>query len=266
MRITLSISIVVYNENFSDIKDCLTSLILSIPKEFEYVITIVDNGACELNKVSTIKEACLRYFSDLPIQYILSSKNGGYGYGHNLAIFSSVADYHLIINSDVYTMTETLRNAVAFMQANPNVSMLVPDVYDVTNKRVYLCKENPRLWISFLRRFAPNLLRNIFKNQLERFEMRNKDYDSPIFNLTNPTGCFMFCRLAILKAIKGFDEKIFMYYEDSDLGRRLAKVSQIAYVPSVKIKHAWKRAAYHNKRMAWIAIKSAVYYAWKWRW
>ena len=264
-NVKLSIGIVVYNENFSAIKDCLESLIVGIPELLNYEIILVDNGALELSKVSDIKKNCLYYFPDISIHYILSPKNGGYGYGHNQAIVKSVADYHLIINSDIYIMPNALKNALAFMEDNPTVGMLVPDIYNMAGNRVYICRYNPSLWISFLRRFSPPWLKKVFEKQLKKFEMQDKDYDNPIFNLTNPSGCFMFCRLAVLKAIKGFDERFFMYYEDSDIGRRLAKVAQIAYVPSVKIKHVWKRAAYHDKRMAWIAIKSALYYAWKWR-
>lgn len=262
----LSISIVVYQENFSDIKDCLENLINLIPEDVVYEITIVDNGALELKKISDIAANCSHYFPGFPLRYVLSPKNGGYGYGHNQAIFSSKADYHLIINSDIYMMPGSLRNALAFMRDNSAIGMIVPDVYDMAGNRVYLCRQNPCLWISFLRRFSPSWFKKIFNKQLERFEMRDKDYDSPIFNLTNPTGCFMLCRVSVLKAINGFDENLFMYYEDSDIGRRLAERAAIVYMPTVKIKHEWRRAAYHDKRLAWIAIKSAIYYAWKWRW
>ena len=262
----LSISIVVYRENFTEIKDCLENLISVIPQKVSYEISIVDNGALELNKNSDIATHCAHYFSDLPIRYVLSPKNGGYGYGHNQAIFSSQADYHLIMNSDIVIMPEALQNALAFMNDNPSVGMVVADVYDMAANRVYLCRHNPRLWISFLRRFSPSWLKKIFNKQLTNFEMHNNNYNRPIFNLTNPSGCFMFCRLSLLKIIKGFDEKFFMYYEDADIGRRLSALAPIVYVPNVKIKHEWKRAAYHDKRMAWIAIKSALYYAWKWRW
>ena len=94
--------------------------------------------------------------------------------------------------------------------------------------------------------------------------MQDKNYNEAIFNLSNPTGCFMFCRLKLLKQLNGFDEKFFMYYDDSDLGRRMAEISQIAYSPTVKIRHVWRRAAYQDRRMAWIASKSALYYSWKW--
>lgn len=263
-QIKLSISIVVYQENFLQIKDCLSSLICSIPDDIIYEITLVDNGALEFNKGSNFEIELKKCFPDLPIYYFFSSKNGGYGYGHNLVILKSEADYHLILNNDVYVMPNTLKNALDFMQQHKHVGMLVPDVYDMNEKRVYLCRKNPSLWISFLRRFAPSLLKKIFQNQLSKFEMQDKDYNKNIFKLSNPTGCFMFCRLELLKELEGFDEKFFMYYDDSDLGRRMAQISQIAYTPTVKIKHVWRRAAYQDKRMAWIASKSALYYSWKW--
>jgi UDP-N-acetyl-alpha-D-quinovosamine dehydrogenase len=262
----LSISIVVYQEKFSDIKAPLLSLINAIPRDIPYEITFVDNGAWALRKASDIAFEIKKYFPHLPIAYSLSAKNGGYGYGHNQVIWRSEADYHLILNNDVYLMPDTLKNALNFMQENPDVGMLVPDVYDINENRVHLCRHDPSLWINFLRRFAPVWLKKLCHHQLTRFEMRYKNYDEPIFNLTNPTGCFMLCQLDVLKRLGGFDENFFMYYDDADLGRRMAKLSKIAYSPAVKIKHVWQRAAYHDKRMAWIAIKSALYYSWKWYW
>lgn len=265
-NLKLSISLVIYREKFSDIKACLISLARSIPENIQYIICIIDNGAIELSRTSDIEFETKKHFPELPIHYIVSPKNGGYGYGHNQAIFQSEANYHLILNNDVYMMFNTLKNALNFMQQNPNVGMLVPDVYGMDGKRVYLCRHNPTLIINFLRRFSPVWLKKLCEKKLLHFEMRDKNYDEPIFNLTNPTGCFMFCRLDLLKSLQGFDEKLFMYYDDADLGRRMAIISKIAYVPSVKIKHLWQRAAYHDKYMAWIAIKSAFYYAWKWSW
>lgn len=263
-QIKLSISIVVYQEIFFQIKDCLSSLIGSIPDDICYEITLVDNGALELNKDFSFEIELKKCFPNLPIYYLVSTKNGGYGYGHNQVILKSKADYHLILNNDVYMMPNTLKNALDFMQQHKQVGMLVPDVYDMDEKRVYLCRHNPSLWISFLRRFAPSFFKKIFQKQLSKFQMQDKNYNENMFKLSNPTGCFMFCRLELLKQLGGFDEKFFMYYDDSDLGRRMAKISLIAYSPAVKIKHVWRRAAYQDRRMAWIASKSALYYSWKW--
>ncbi len=262
--IKLSISIVVYKEDFVQIKECLLSLLNAIPHDISYKITLIDNGALELNKNNDLEFKIKNNFTNLPITYLISPKNGGYGYGHNQVILKSDAEYHLILNNDVYLMPDSLKNAFEFMQQHQQIGMLVPDVYDMNENRVHLCRHNPSLWISFLRRFSPDFLKKIFHNQLNKFEMQDKNYNEVMFKLSNPTGCFMFCRLDLLKCLGGFDEKFFMYYDDSDLGRRLAKISQIAYSPTVRIKHVWRRAAYQNKRMAWIASKSALYYSWKW--
>lgn len=263
-RIKFSVSIVIYKENFLQIKDCLLSLFNSIPKEVSYKITIVDNGALELKKNNDFETNIKSFFENLPIYYRISPKNGGYGHGHNQVLLKSDAEYHLILNNDVYLMPDTLKNAFEFMQFHSHVGMLVPDVYDMNGQRVYLCRHNPSLWIGFLRRFSPNWFKKIFQKQLSSFEMQDKNYNKEMFKLSNPTGCFMFCRLDLLKRLGGFDEKFFMYYDDSDLGRRMAGISQIAYSPTVKIKHVWRRAAYRDKRLAWIASKSALYYSWKW--
>lgn len=261
--ITLSISIVVYKEEFLHIKDCLLSLLTAIPNNINYTISIVDNGI-EFNKKANFQLAIKKFFFNLPIFYLLSSRNGGYGYGHNQVILNSDAEYHLILNNDVYLMPDTLKNAFEFMQKYSQVGMLVPDVYDMEDNRVHLCRQNPRLWISFLRRFAPHLFKKFFHQKLTKFELQDKNYNEAMFDLSNPTGCFMFCRLKLLKQLNGFDERFFMYYDDSDLGRRMAQISQVAYSPTVKIKHLWRRAAYKDKRMTWIASKSAFYYSWKW--
>ncbi len=262
--IKFSISIVIYDEDFIQIKDCLFSLLDAIPTDIFYKITLVDNGALELNKKNDLELKIKHAFPNLPIDYLISPKNGGYGYGHNQVMLKSDAEYHLILNNDVYLMPDTLKNAFYFMQQHSHVGMLVPDVYDMNDKRVHLCRHNPSLWVSFLRRFAPILLKKVFQKQLMKFEMLDKNYNEIMFKLSNPTGCFMFCRLELLKQLGGFDEKFFMYYDDSDLGRRMSKISQIAYSPNVKIKHVWRRAAYKDKRMAWTASKSALYYSWKW--
>ena len=128
--IKLSISIVIYQEDFLQIKDSLLSVINAIPDNVNYKIGIVDNGA-ELNKKANFQREIKKYFFNLPIFYLLSTRNGGYGYGHNKVILNSDAEYHLILNNDVYLMADTLNNAIEFMQKYNQVGMLVPDVYDM---------------------------------------------------------------------------------------------------------------------------------------
>lgn len=69
-RIKLSISIVVYGESFLQIKDCLLSLLSAMPPAISYEITLVDNGALELQKNNALAISIKNFFVNLPIDYL----------------------------------------------------------------------------------------------------------------------------------------------------------------------------------------------------
>lgn len=49
-----------------------------------------------------------------------------------------------------------------------------------------------------------------------------------------------------------FDENIFMYYEDTDISRRMYMKHRVCFVPYVIAKHVGERAAHKSKKMFWI--------------
>ena len=86
-------------------------------------------------------------------------------------------------------------------------------------------------------------------------------------NVPYLSGCFMFLRVAALKDVGLFDEKIFMYGEDADLCRRLFEFGyKNIYLPNINIVHAFQKGSHKSVRLTWIGIKSAFYYFNKWGW
>lgn len=63
-------------------------------------------------------------------------------------------------------------------------------------------------------------------------------WDPPIIS-----GCFMLFRGEIFRKLNGFDPGYFLYFEDFDLSIRAAKVTRVAYLPTVKIVHGGGDAA-----------------------
>lgn len=60
----------------------------------------------------------------------------------------------------------------------------------------------------------------------------------PIARAFLPCACVLF-RTADLRAVQGFDESYFMYWEDADLGRRLtARGRRLVWLPWVRVTHA----------------------------
>ena len=87
-------------------------------------------------------------------------------------------------------------------------------------------------------------------------------YDVPF-----ASGSFMVCRTAALRAVGGFDERNFLYFEDADLSRSLQNAGwRTVYFPGATVVHGWQRVSHNSLRMALILIRSGIRYFNKWGW
>ena len=98
-----------------------------------------------------------------------------------------------------------------------------------------------------------------------RYELRNYNLDVTR-DVPNVCGCFMLARTSALKAVAGFDERFFMYFEDFDLVRRIHQHWKVIYYPIVSIVHAHAAEHRKNKVLLKAGIKSAIQYFNKWGW
>jgi GT2 family glycosyltransferase len=74
-------------------------------------------------------------------------------------------------------------------------------------------------------------------------------------------GMFMLFRSELYRAVKGFNEAYFLYYEDADLCRRLHRAGKsVIYNPKAEIIHDARRASHTNPRLAFHHISSALRY------
>lgn len=80
------------------------------------------------------------------------------------------------------------------------------------------------------------------------------------------SGCFMFIRTKVLEKVGLFDERFFMYLEDTDLSRRIHKISKTIYYPYVHIYHEYGKGSYKNLKLLKYHIDSAIKYFNKWGW
>ena len=225
-------------------------------------LTLVDNSddASWFDQLSTWLKDRAEALSCWEVSLLKSPGNIGYGRGNNLVIERSDSDYHFVINPDLFVEPDSLVQAVRFMEDHPDVGLLVPSIFGEDGKRHYLCKRNPTLFVLFLRSFAPAWFSLNFQATLDRFEMRDRNYDEIIDGVEFPSGCFMFFRTALLKRLGGFDPDYFMYFEDADIGRRVSRIARVIYVPSVRVVHKWERGTHYDSRLRRETIKSALIY------
>ena len=251
----LTVSIVTYKHEIEDIKSALESVFKSILVDNLYII---DNSPSNTISKELFEER---------IVYVYNPSNPGYGAAHNIAIKRTIeksVKYHLVLNPDVNFEPNTLKTLITFMDANPDIGNIMPQVFYPDKSIQYLCKllPTPYDWIG--RRFNP--LRKLVEKRNSSFELRFTNYDKTM-EIPYLSGCFMFLRVSALKEIGLFDENIFMYGEETDLCRRLiAGGYKTVFYPDVEIIHEFQKGSHKSFRLTWIGIKSAIYYFNKWGW
>lgn len=271
-----SVSIVTYAPDLGVLGRTLSSLNEALSRaRFAQLIGhaalyLVDNGPgmeCELKLRALLETATDRGRSN-SVEIISGHGNVGYGKGHNLAISRSTAEYHLVLNPDVVLDSQAIVEAVRFMTAHDDVGFITPAARGEDGQPQYLCKRYPAVTDLLLRGFAPRRIQDIFRSRLDCYEMKKQMLNGPVLDIPIASGSFMFLRRRVLEAVGGFSDAYFMYFEDFDLSMRIAGVSRIAYVPSVKIVHLGGNAAAKGWRHIAMFGRSALtfyrHYGWKW--
>lgn len=265
--VDLSVSIVTFAPNLVTLGDTLQSL----GKALLLAIQAGEIGRCELvlidngpgrqwaERVTPILEGLVERFDFLHYRLITGHGNVGYGQGHNLAIFKTQSEFHLILNPDVILDSSAIIHSLRFLEQHPEVGMLSPFAEDEFGTPQFLCKRYPAVFNLAIRGFLPKWGKKLFRRRLDRYEMREcyveggAPFEAPIIS-----GCFMLCRRAALNAVAGFSRGFFMYFEDFDLSLRIGQYTRVVCVPSVRIMHFGGNAACKGWRHILMFIKSGI--------
>ncbi len=248
----LTVSIVTYNTPLGELGQCLDSLGVGVVER----VFVVDNSRSD-----DIMRFCHQRAN---VEYV-QSDNRGYGAGHNQGIARGIglgADYHLVINSDIYFTPSILCRIMEYMDREKDVAMVHPAVFYPDGRLQYTSRLLPRPIDVFSRRFLPGcLVRGINRRYLLEQDSHTIPFDCPYHQ-----GSFMMLRVGALKDTGVFDERFFMYPEDIDLTRRLHRNYRTMFWPDVSIVHCHRAASYGSMKMTWIHVKNMIMYFNKWGW
>jgi hypothetical protein len=251
----IKVSLVLYHNPVDEVLKLVHTL-LEVPLDLRVVV--MDNSA---------DDSFRYYLNDPRIDYIFCGENLGYGGGHNLAISLSKgkAKYHIVINPDIELEPETILDLFHFMEHNSNVGLVMPKILYRNGALQFLCKQVPTPADLMLRRFIPGPLKKLFSNQLAKYELRDRNYDVAM-EVPNLSGCFMFLKTEVFEYVGLFDERFFMYMEDTDLSRRIRQRYRTVYYPRAVVIHGYAKASYKTLKLTMHHIKSSIKYFNKWGW
>ena len=273
--ISLSISIVSYHSPPDQLQATMASLAGAIHVlnnaggTHSITVIVIDNSESETLSAEQVRllESALSPVQ-VPLTLIQGNGNIGYGAGHNLAINSSRADFHLILNPDVNLAPDSLLAGLSYLQAHPDVLLASPRAYGLDGARQHLCKRYPSVALLLLRGFLPRLLSLRFAHRQAVYEMHDLDQEEPTEDVLIASGCFMLCRRSALQEAGGFDDRYFLYFEDFDLSLRLGRIGTLAHLPNMEIVHGGGQTARKGLRHITLFMRSGIRFfnQWGWRW
>ena len=111
-------SIVAYKNPSRQIRGAITSFLNT---DLNIRLYVIDNSPDD-----RVRELC----KDSRVIYVFNGRNLGFGAGHNVAVKASLgeANYHLVLNPDVYFEGGVLERLLDFVRARPEIGVVMPKI------------------------------------------------------------------------------------------------------------------------------------------
>lgn len=223
----LSVIIATWNGR-SFVSECLQSL-TSQAHTSEPEIIVVDNGSTD-----GTPEMIAR---DYPrVHLVRNRENLGFARANNLGIALSTGKYVLLVNSDVKVLPGCLEKLSCFLDQNPTVGLVGPQMLGRDLEVRRSCMRFPTLWNSFCRAIAVDRLLSktpFFGGMLMGDFAHDVLQDVEVLN-----GWFWATRQDALRQVGPLDERFFMYGEDVDWCYRFRLAGwRVVFFPDARAIH-----------------------------
>ncbi len=223
----MDISAIIVNWNT---KDLLVQCILSLKKsgfQGRLEILVVDNGSQD-GSVEFIRE----HFPEVCL--IPNKENLGFAKANNLGIQKSSGRYLCFVNSDVVVLGDCLAKLCDFMDQHPSVGIVGPRVLKPDLTVQDSCRKFPSPMTAFCDLAGP-----LWGGKLGRCREHMTEFaHDKLISVDSLVGCFLFVRRQALEESGCFDERFFIYSEETDLCRRFRdKGWEIVFSPDASIIH-----------------------------
>ena len=168
-----------------------------------------------------------------PLRILSNRRPRGFGQNHNAALQPARGDYLCLVNPDIRLTQNPFPALLARLQDNPRLGLVAPLVVNPNQEP----EDNARR------------LPTPFSLVARYLGLRHLDY--PLGReLLNPdwvAGMFMLLPRNVFQAVDGFDERIYMYYEDFNLCIRLRLAGYaIGLDPQISVIHEARRESHRN--------------------
>lgn len=254
----MDLSIIIVNYHSQDkLANCLRSISEADLSGISFEVVVVENNS---------GDQLAAMVNRLPFaRLIVSNKNLGMGRGNNLGVKYSTGEMILISNPDIVFKPQAIKTLIAEFKKNSEIGLIGPKLLNPDGTLQYSCARFPRWYMPILRR---TFFGKIFKKALKDYSMHDFDHQQNLAVDWLFGACFLVDRQDI-KNQKLFDERFFMYFEDTDLCRRIWKnKKKVWYCADAEVFHDHQRQSasknIFTNRVLRIHLKSWWKYFLKW--
>ncbi len=257
----MKLSICVVNYFNEEALLTLLGSIVDYPPECLYEVVVMDNGSDDHDE---FKKKLLKFGDQVRVYQ--SSANHGFAKACNRAVNLSKGEYVLMCNPDVEMMDKSFQHLLDFADQQGDFGLIGSQLLNPDGSVQASARKFPTLMDLLANRlsFLPFLSR-----RSRRYLLKGKDLQEPT-QVDWMVGAAMLMKKDMFTSIGGFDERFFIFFEDTDLCRRLSQEGhEVWYHPHSQMIHSEERLSQRGfwplKKVFWIHLASALKYFWKWR-
>lgn len=201
------------------------------------------------------------------VRIIETPGNHGFGFGYNTGAHYSSGKYLLINNPDKTMPSDGVERLLASIESDSSIGIIAPKLLHGDGTHRLSIRRFPHILDILSRR---SILGKVCPHSLKRYLMMDRNMNETQEVDWVVGGCFMIPRALFLE-LQGFDERFFLFFEDTDLCRRVGNAGKkVLYDPSVVVQDKKRRLSGQSfldlffKKTGRIHISSALKYFWKW--
>ena len=187
------------------------------------------------------------------VRIIQLDKNYGFCGGYNRALKEVVADYYVLLNSDIEVTSQWLSPMTSLLDHDPTVAAVQPKVLSYQNKNRF---EHAGAAGGFIDVLGYPFCRGRVFNYVEEDQGQYNDQREVFW----ATGACLMIRSEVFKKFGGFDEDFFAHMEEIDLCWKLQRTGQkVFYCGKSTIYHVGAGTlSYRNPRKVFLNFRNGL--------
>jgi len=207
-----------------------------------YEVILVDNAS-----IDNTEQVAAQFMQKhgRAMRYIPLKKNIGFAAGNNVGAVETSTDYLIFVNPDTIVHAGWLDALLLPLVQDERVGMTTSRILHAGEPHLLNACGNDITWTGI----------TVCRGLNEPADSRNETEQ-----VSAVSGASFAMRAELFQQLNGFDERFFMYFEDTDLSNRVRMLGyQILYTPDSILRHKYifkfsKQKLYYQERNRWLSL------------